>query len=114
MTFEELIILDVPQLPEGHPAHFMEFEIKGKLLKKKQDHDKEHEDMLIAWDIPYDTESLDYTILNARDGHADRMWHIALHLRYWKERNMNEETVKQFESLFPEIDLLTIPLPIVG
>lgn len=110
MTFEELVIPDVAQLPEGHPAHYLEYVIKGILLKKKDIHDQEHLDMLKSWG--YDVEENgDYTVLNVRNGVADRMWHIALHLRYWKENNLNEQYVKEFEEKFPQVNLEEIPLP---
>ena len=110
MTFEDLVIKDVPTLPEGHPAHYLENVIKIELLDTKQIHDKEHIDMLRSWG--YDVEENgDYTVLNVRDGKADRMWHIALHLRYWKEQNLNTKYVKEFEEKFPNINLEEIPLP---
>jgi hypothetical protein len=110
MTFEDLVVLDVPQLPEGHPAHYLEYVIKGVILKKKDIHDAEHLDMLKSWG--YDPEENgDYTVLNERNGHADRFWHIALHLRYWKENDMHTQYVNEFEEKFPLVKLEEIPLP---
>lgn len=109
MTFEDLIVKDVPQLPEGHPAHYLEKLIKGNLLKKKAVHDAEHGDMLEHWGMDRD---VDYaTVLSSRDGQADRFWHICMHLRYWKEKGMHTEHVEEFESKFPQVDLSNIPLP---
>ena len=111
MTFEELIVPNVPQLPEGHPAHYLENVIKGRLLKKKAMHDKEHGDMLESWGMNRDSDYA--TVLSIRNGQADRFWHICMHLRYWKEQNINLEEVKEFENKFPSIKLEEIPLPVL-
>jgi hypothetical protein len=110
MTFEDLVVPNVDQLPEGHPAHYLEFVVKGILLKKKADHDAEHVAMMKHWN--YDVgDEVDYNLINVRNGSNDRMWHIALHLRYWKEKELNNEYVKEFEEKFPNINLEEIPLP---
>lgn len=112
MTFEDLVVHDVGQLPEEHDAYYLEGLIKGNLLKKKVIHDAEHGDMLEHWGMPRD---VDYaTVLSMRNEHADRFWHICMHLRYWKEVGMHDQHVKEFEGRFPEIDLGTIPLPSIG
>ena len=112
MKFDDLVVKDVGQLPNDHPAYYLEGVIKRDLLPKKHIHDEEHGDMLESWNMPRD---VDYaTVLSTRNGHADRMWHIALHLRYWKENNLNTKYVEEFEAKFPLIDLLNIPLPIIG
>lgn len=111
MTFEELVVKDVGQMPAGHPAHYLEKVIKRELLPKKDIHDAEHGDMLESWGLPRD---VDYaTVLSTRNGYADRFWHICLHLRYWKENGLNESTVTEFESRFPEVKLESIPLPVL-
>jgi hypothetical protein len=109
MTLEDLKS-EGSTLPEGHPAHYLEYVIKHELLGKKPVHDAEHVAMLKSWGYEFE-ENGDYTILNVRDGRADRMWHIALHLRYWKEQGLNTKYVEEFESKFPEINLEEIPLP---
>ena len=114
MKLEDLLVFSVPQLPEGHPAHYLEHVIKHELLGKKPIHDAEHVAMLKSWGYEFE-ENGDYTILNGRvingEYKADRMWHIALHLRYWKEQNINTKYVEEFEEKFPEINLEEIPLP---
>ena len=82
-------------------------------LKKKDYHDKEHEIMLERWGCkPEHTSKL--TIRKDENGtaFADRMYHILLHLRYWKETNQHMEHVEEFESKFNiNLDELTLPKP---
>lgn len=109
MAFEQLVVKDLKNLPEGHPAWYMEGVIKRDLLPKKVAHDAEHDAMLAHWGLPTD---VDYDeVLSTRNGNYDRMWHIALHLRYWKEKGLNSNVVEEFESKFPLVNLLEIPLP---
>lgn len=109
MTFEELSTKDIPNLLEGHPAHYLEKVIKRQLLPKKEIHDAEHVVMCSKWSIDTD----DYTVLMMLNGHADRFYHICLHLRFYKEENMHKEVVAEFESKFPQIKLEEIPLPVI-
>lgn len=111
MTFEELVVKNVDQMPASHPAHYLEKVIKRELLPKQVIHDIEHGDMLESWGL---SRNVDYIkVLSTRDGQFDRFWHICLHLRYWKENNKNTEAVAEFEARFPNVDLNTIPLPTV-
>lgn len=113
MTLEELIVKDSPNLPAGHPVHYLENVIKREALPKKADHDAEHVDMLLHWNIGDNHDQAGkLTIRNDSEGnpYVDRMWHIALHLRFWKEKGIRSEHVDKFEKE-TGIDLMTIPLP---
>lgn len=116
MYFEDIATRDLPQLPLDHPYFYMEDIIKKETpLKKKDYHDAEHERMLIKWGSkPEHTSKL--TIRHDKDGvpFADRMYHIVLHLRYWKEEGMEDrmQYVERFEKESGyNLDDLTLPSP---
>lgn len=114
MYFEEQTILDVPKLPTDHPAFWLEDAIIVKALSRsKQIHDKEHEDMLEYWGCKKEHTSK-LTIRKVGETfHSDRLYHCMLHLKYWKDKNINMEFVNKFEEQFPQFKLeeLTLPQP---
>lgn len=122
MYLEEETVKDMPQLPKGHKFHYMESLFKTAAsnlgLNKKDAHDAEHEEQLVYWGCkPEHTSKL--TIRKDDDGNffADRLYHIMLHLRYWKETSekQNQERVelaKRFEAESGfNLDDLTLPKP---
>lgn len=112
MTYDELVVKDVPNLPVDHPFYYLEDFLKRDTpLKKKEVHDKEHEDMLVKWGYnPEQTSRL--TIRTDENGTAftDRLYHIVLHLKYWKEEGLFLEATERFEKESGLV-LEEIPLP---
>ena len=120
MYFEEQTVRDLPQLKPDHDYHWLEKDIKsaesGLGLNKKDIHDAEHEKQLIHWGCK-PTHSSKLSIRQDDDGvfFSDRLYHIMLHLRYWKETNAEgprKEAWQKFEeqSNF-NLDNLTLPSP---
>jgi len=110
---EDYIVRDMPNLPVDHELHYLENVIKREVLPKKDKHDAEHVDMLKHWGIGDNNDQAGkLTIRKDENGvpYADRMWHIALHLRYWKEKGMHLQHVEEFEKR-SQLDLTQIPLP---
>jgi hypothetical protein len=98
MTFEELVVRDKPQLPTDHPFYYLESELKEKLLPKKHIHDAEHDKMLLKWGCKVEhTSKLTIKIDDAGIAYADRMYHILLHLRFWKDEGEHMDYVNRFE-----------------
>jgi hypothetical protein len=113
MYFEDIATRDLPQLPLDHKFHYLEDELKRNILPKKDVHDKEHEDQLKHWGCD-PSHSSKLTIRFDEDGvaFADRMYHIALHLKYWKEKGKHTELVERFEKESGHnLDDLTAPNP---
>lgn len=119
MYLEEHTVRDLPQLPVSHPFYWLEGQIKSpKLgLGKKPAHDAEHEEQLKYWGCdPKHTSKL--TIRKDDDGvfFADRLYHIMLHLLYWKltedKDEARQEAWQRFEaeSNF-KLEELTLPKP---
>jgi hypothetical protein len=99
-VLKEFIVKDMPQLPVDHPLHYLENLIKRELLSKKQVHDEEHVDMLKHWNIGDNIDQAGKLTIRKDENdtpYADRMWHIALHMRYWKEKGMHTKHVEEFE-----------------
>lgn len=112
MSFlDEFTVLDAPKLLMDHPAYWLEDVIIIDVLdKKKPLHDQEHTDMLLRWGSkPEHTSKLTIREIDG-EFHADRLYHCMLHLRYWKELNINMEHVERFENQFEyNLDDLTLP-----
>lgn len=116
MYFEEIATRDIPQLLPSNPFFWLEQAIKKETpLKNKQVHDQEHIDMLKSYGCkPEHTSKL--TIRFDGDGvaFADRMYHILLHLRFWKDTNNKElfPFADRFETQSGlNLDDLTLPSP---
>lgn len=111
MYFEDIAV-DAANLPTDHKFYYLEDVLKRDLLPKKDQHDKEHEDQLVHWGCdPKHTSKL---TIREKDGKfiSDRMYHIALHLKYWKEQNKNMDVVNKFEQESGHnLDDLTKPSP---
>lgn len=114
MYFEDIKTKDLPALPIDHKFRWLEDYIKGEShLSKKDVHDKEHEDQLIKWGCkPEHTSKLTIRFDENGQAFADRMYHICLHLKHWKEENMLMEHVERFEKESGyNLDDLTLPNP---
>ena len=114
MYFEEQTIRDTPKLTPSHPAFWLEDAIIIDANKKKKDlHDKEHEDMLIHWGCkPEHTSKLTIRKDDKGEYFADRLYHCMLHLKYWKEKGIHTHYVEKFEKQFNwNLDNLTLPQP---
>lgn len=112
-NLSDYIVKDMPNLPPSHPLHYLENLVKRELLPKKPDHDQEHLDMLEHWGLPATEQKVAaLTIRRDENGvpYADRMWHLALHMRYWKETDKHKQHVEEFEEK-SQLDLNSIPLP---
>lgn len=112
MYFEEQTVFDLPNLPFEHPAYWLEDVIRAEVLPKKDDHDKEHEDILIAYGcLPTQTAKLGIR-RNPKTGDyaADRLYHCMCHLRWWKDKGINTKHVERFEQQFNfNLNDLTMP-----
>jgi hypothetical protein len=122
MYLDEHTVKDMPQLPVGHAFHYLEKALKSKEfglgLNKKDLHDVEHEEQLIHWGCkPEHTSKL--TIRKDENGEffADRLYHIMLHMKYWKETADKQSEARmeitnrfEAESGF-NLDDLTLPNP---
>lgn len=111
------MVKDVPQLPVDHSLYWMEHAIKAVILKKKDIHDAEHEDMLVDWGCkPEHTSKLTIRFDEENVAFADRLYHIMLHLRYWKDNPERFEDRQEYVSRFEDetkfnLDELTLPNP---
>ena len=110
MYFEDLATHGLPELPTTHPYFWIETALNAT-LPEKEVHDAEHGSQLIKWGCdPKHTH-----ILGLREDvegvrFFDRMHHLMLHLRYWKEENILMEYVEKFEGQSGKnLDDLTIP-----
>jgi hypothetical protein len=120
MFLDEHTLKDMPYLPVGHKFHWLEKALKsadsGIGLNKKDIHDKEHEDQLIYWKCdPKHSSKLTIRKDENDVAFADRLYHIMLHLKYWKETSQHQneariEAYKRFEAESGfDLDNLTIP-----
>lgn len=114
MTYKDLLDLawHSGQLNKSHPM----FNYEDKLLSvlsgtvgERAKHDQEHRDMLNHWNIPFNDEVT--FELSHIDGKPNRVWHMMLHFKYWNEKNINEELLKQLNEDYPEVNLDDVPLP---
>lgn len=120
MYLEEYTFKNSPtlQIPEEHPAHWLEGFLKGKCagINTKQLHDEEHIKQLNHWKCDPDHLSK-LTMRKDINGNLfnDRLYHCMLHLAYWKETSSLEahlNAIKRFEEQFNfNLDNLTRPLP---
>lgn len=88
------------RVPFDHEYGWMENVIAQQALPKKADHDKEHEDMLILWGCdPSHTNKLTFRKDENGELIQDRLYHVLLHLKYWKQKNITSclEFVEKFE-----------------
>jgi hypothetical protein len=113
----EYLVLDKPQLPVGHPLHYLEDVVKKETpLKKKDYHDAEHEDILIHLGIDVkQTAKLTIREINGQFA-ADRLYHIMIHLWWWKLKKEKfperQQYVERFEAETGfNLDNLTLPTP---
>ena len=113
MFCEEFTVPNQKNLSPGHPLYYLEDMIKrDSHLNKKDVHDEEHSNMLLHWGCnPLHTSKLTF-----RDQHGvqieDRLYHIMLHLRYWKEGG--DPSLLSYVTEFEErigfnLDELTLP-----
>lgn len=110
MTFDELSTKNQASIPVGHPAHYLEKLIKQEILPKKEDHDKEHEDMLKSWNYPsLKANQLTFRYDEEGEIYTDRFWHLALHHLYWKQQGLHTEAVKKFEENFYPLEETPMP-----
>lgn len=110
MKFDELSTPNEASIPVGHPAHYMEKEIKQNILPKQVDHDKEHEDMLKSWGHSnLKANQLTFRYDDKGEVFTDRFWHLALHHLYWKQNNMNMHLVEKFEENFYPLEQTPMP-----
>lgn len=122
MYLEEYTVKDASQLPVDHKFYYLEGALKradsGIGLNKKDIHDKEHETQLIHWGCkPEQTSKL--SIRKDEEGNyfSDRLYHIMLHLKYWKETEsvQNQERIETYKRFEVEsgfnLDNLTLPKP---
>ena len=87
------------KLLPNHPLYWME----GEILKLKPlEHAKEHEDMLEHWGKPGEFALLSKYI---KPGVKEREYHLRLHLKYWKEKDMNKEVVNKYLEQYGQNDL---------
>ena len=110
MKFDELSTKNQASIPVGHPAHYLESVIKEKVLPKQDKHDQEHEDMLRSWGhTNLKANQLTFRYDENGEIYTDRFWHIALHLLYWKQNNINMEYVNDFEQRFYQLEETPLP-----
>jgi hypothetical protein len=116
MYFEDIATKDLPALPIDHEYRWLEDYVKKEChLSKKPAHDKEHEAQLIKWGCkPEHISKLTIRFDEKGQAFADRMYHICLHLKYWKEENIEHlmPVVERFEKQSGyNLDELTLPSP---
>lgn len=101
------------RLPLENEYYWMENVIAREALPKKPDHDKEHVDMLLKWGCkPEHTSKLSMRFDEDGNPYMDRLYHVMLHLRYWKEEGILLEFVKKFEDQSKSnLDDLILPSP---
>lgn len=103
------------RIPYTHEYGWIENVLAEKALPKKVDHDKEHEDMLILWGCkPEHTSKLTFRKNKEGEMIQDRLYHALLHLKYWKQTNLEKclEFVKKFEEQSGlDLDKLKTPDP---
>jgi hypothetical protein len=110
MFFDDLTE-KVPMLQKGHPYFWLEDILLNVILNDKAVHDAAHVKQLLKWGCD-PTKS---TLLARRFDEngikfSDRMYHLTLHLKYWKEEGMHMAYVKQFEEQSGKnLDDLTTP-----
>jgi hypothetical protein len=120
MYLEALTFKNSPtmQIPEDHPAYWIEGFLKGAAagMSRKHEHDEEHVRQLTHWKC--DPEHLSkLTMRKDENGNLfnDRLYHCMLHLAFWKETSQNQvhiDAVKRFEDQFNfNLDDLTRPNP---
>lgn len=113
MNFEELSRLagEVGTLPKGHPMFNLEETLLSTLEGNDETgypiHQKEHDEMLERWGLT-DEEG---TALNNLNGKRNRVWHILLHFKFWKELGIRQDLIDRLNNEFPEIALDDITLP---
>lgn len=111
MTFEELSInADVAKLQPDHPLYPVERDLL-QLLDVGTRHPDEHSQMVSHWGMVPDPNNRYNGKLTVLNGKKNRVWHLLLHYRFWKETGIEEERVKQLEKEYPQIILEEIPLP---
>lgn len=116
MYFDDICSKGVANLPLEHPYHYLEDVVKRDTpLRQKEEHDKEHEEMLSEWGCdPKDLEKLTFRPDSSGVVFEDRMYHLLLHLRYWKEKQIHDRLhhVSKFEADSGyDLDQLTLPAP---
>jgi len=116
MYFEDISTKDLPALPLKHKFRWLEDALKSETpLKKKDVHDAEHEAQLIKWGCnPEHSSKLTIRFDDKGVAFADRMYHICLHLKYWKEEGIEGlmPYVERFEKESGyNLDDLTLPNP---
>jgi hypothetical protein len=104
MYLEEYTVRDLANLPEGHKFHFLEGQVRGKKagMSTKQEHDAEHEAQLVFWGCKPDQLGILASRPDAQGVYfADRLYHLMLHLAYWKDTKQTgyrKELVERFEA----------------
>lgn len=108
----------INQIPVDHPAYWTEGFLKGQEggMSKQVEHDAEHVNQLLHWGCkPEQTAKLSIRKDENGEYFSDRLYHVMLHLAYWKETSQDEkrlEAVKRFEQQFNfNLDELTRPEP---
>ena len=108
---------DGARIPFDHDFGWTENVIAREALPKKWDHDAEHEDMLTTWGCdPSHTSKLSLRTKEDGEPYMDRLYHVMLHLRFWKDNPERFEHLQQFVQRFEEqsgysLDELRLPNP---
>jgi len=104
MYLEEYTVRDLPNLPTDHKFYFLEDEVRGTKagMSTKQEHDAEHEAQLVFWGCKPDQTGKLGVRADAQGVYfADRLYHLMLHLAYWKDTKQpgyRKELVERFEA----------------
>ena len=109
MFLDELCVPNIPRLTEDHPVFWMESVVRI-YLKQKPVHDAEHLDMMEHF-TGERKEPLRLTLRKNKEGevYSDRLYHVALHLKFWKDKGIRLEHVEKFEKLHGNLDLVPLP-----
>lgn len=115
MTYEQLIenAWQSGPLSQNHVLFPFEDKLYQKLKGNNAEraiHDQEHRDMLDHWNVPFGLE-VEFELSYLEEKRHNRVWHMLLHFKYWKEIGINDDVLKELNEAHPELDLDEVPLP---
>ena len=105
-----MIWSDTSPVTEDHPLYYVEELIRSnavftdKSFKPGKQHQAEHNEMIDIWGL---SKSTPLNRLSNKE--KSRSYHLALHLKYWKHKNMHSELVERYENEFGNLDNVPVP-----
>ena len=104
------------KLSQNHPLYFMEEFVENGIGLASPEHEAEHQAMYDIWGLKY----VNFSPLNGKlkidlenEPHYsytnDRAYHLALHVKYYKQAGLFPDIVKKYEENVGNLEELELP-----